>query len=191
MTERELSQFNFPPSIDWKQRKAMMRNFAAEAPTLALAVPGHCWGSLVQWCSPSAGHLSPVRQQWWQCNHPGPSPPEPGKNCTLRSFSFGQLWCLPLPGTGVFLLKSCLQWWCRWCEIKHRNSNPFLLCTQDTCVYKIACLRYSVKCLGFIQTHQAVFPSFWCPFGVEQNSYYFVLEMIQENIEWSLVFHLF
>lgn len=53
-----------------------MRNHAAEVPTLwHLAVLRPCWVSLAQGCSPSAGHLSPVRQQWWQ--HSSGTLPDP------------------------------------------------------------------------------------------------------------------
>lgn len=151
MSERELSHFDFLPSIDWKQWKATMRNCAGEAPILwHLVVLGPHRGSSVQWCSPIAGLLglsseaAAVAAQ--QCSCPRPSLPEPDKNCTLCSFSFGVFLLLGL-------LSSCWNHasndYVDAVELNMEIPPPFFS-VHRTPVYKIACLRCSVKCLGFI-----------------------------------------
>lgn len=107
----------------------------------------------------------------------------------LHTSSF-QLWCLPLPGTSVSLLKSCLQWRCRWCGTQHRNYTPFFLCTHGTCVQNCKS-QMQCKASRLYINHPGSIPIFLLSFCSGEEELLFVPEVIQENSEWSLVSSLF
>lgn len=166
-----------------------MRNCAAEVPTLwHLAVLRPRCSSLVQWHSPSAGRLSSMRQQQWQRSSGTVPTLSSRTRQKLHTLSF-QLWCLPLPGTSVSLLKSCLQWRCRWCGTKHRNYTPFFLCTHGTCVQNCQS-QMQCKASRLYINHPGSIPIFLLSLCSGEEEL-FVPEVIQENSEWSLVSSLF